>query len=35
MDDRYREMFTSAWKVSVDARERVRGQGAEVFGKDA
>ena len=28
-------MFTSAWKVSVDAREKVRGQAAEVFGKDA
>lgn len=35
MEDRYREIFTSAWRVSVDARERVRGQGAEVFGKDA
>ena len=28
-------MFTAAWKVSVDARERVRGQAAEVFRKDA
>ena len=28
-------MFTSAWKVSVDAREKVRGHAAEVFGKDA
>ena len=28
-------MFTAAWKVSVDAREKVRGQAAEVFGKDA
>ena len=28
-------MFTAAWKVSVDARDKVRGQAAEVFGKDA
>ena len=28
-------MFTAAWKVSVDAREKVRGQAVEVFGKDA
>jgi len=35
MDERYKDMFTSAWKVSVDAREKVRGQAAEVFGKDA
>ena len=35
MNDRYKEMFASAWRVSVDAREKVRGQAAEVFGKDA
>ena len=28
-------MYDAAWKVSVDAREKVRGQAAEVFGKDA
>ena len=35
MDDRYKDMFSAAWKVSVDARERVRGQASELFGKDA
>jgi len=35
MDERYMDMFRSAWRVSVDARERVRGQAVEVFGKDA
>ena len=35
MKDGYRQMYDAAWKVSVDAREKVRGQAAEVFGKDA
>ena len=35
MKNGYRELYDAAWRVSVDARERVRGQGAEVFGKDA
>ena len=35
MKNGYRELYDSAWKVSVDAREKVRGQAAEVFGKDA
>ena len=35
MKNGYRELYDAAWRVSVDARERVRGQAAEVFGKDA
>lgn len=35
MKNGYRELYDAAWRVSEDARERVRGQAAEVFGKDA
>ena len=35
MKNCYRELYDAAWRVSVDAREKVRGQAAEVFGKDA
>ena len=35
MKNGYRELYDAAWRVSVDAREKVRGQTAEVFGKDA
>ena len=34
MKNGYRELYDAAWRVSVDARERVRGQAVEVFGKD-
>ena len=35
MKNGYRELYDAAWRVSVDAREMVRGQAVEVFGKDA